>query len=258
LRQKLFLVLTSSLALLAISLFGVSPQAFGDISVDVDKSDRIEIDAQLKNDADEPQTFVYILQVLDSSGFAVFLDWKVGVVSDEGQDIQTSWSPEKKGSYTLQTFLWSDLKSPALLSNILDETRIILNDRNIAICSGSAACYNGIVTDVIDGDTIRTNDDVTIRFALVDTPERGEDGYLEATEFTSRICSVGSEVLVDEDDGQTEGSYGRMIAKVYCADGKLVNEELLKGGHATLYRDFCDVSEFASEDWAQEYGCSEE
>lgn len=257
-RHKLFLELSSSLVLLAITSFVVSPQAFGDMSVDVDKSDRVEINSHLKNDADEPQTFVYIIQVLDSSGSAVFLDWKVGVVSDNGQDIQTSWSPEKKGSYNLQTFLWTDLESPAILSLILEETRIVLNDRNIEICSGSADCFNGIVTHVIDGDTIRVSGDVVIRFAMVDTPERGEDGYLEATEFTSRICPVGSKVLIDEDDGQTEGSYGRIIAEVYCADGKLVNEELLNEGHATLFRDFCDVSEFASEDWAQEYGCSEE
>ena len=43
---------------------------------------------------------------------------------------------------------------------------------------------------------------MTIRFTLVDTPERGQDGYEEATAFTERLCPEGSEVVVDEDDGQ--------------------------------------------------------
>ena len=249
LRQKLTLEFLS-LGILALTLFFATPPAFGDISVNLNERDSIRINSQLRGEADErqPQTFVYILQVVETSGFTVFLDWKVGIVSDDVQDVQTSWIPEKEGSYILQTFLWTDLESPDLLSNTLDETRFFLNDKNIATCSGSADCFDGIVTDVIDGDTIRIEDDVTIRFAMVNTPERGENGYGEATEFTSSLCPVGSKVIVDEDDGQTEGSYGRMVAKVYCNDGMLVNEELLKEGHATLYRNFCEVSEFAAED----------
>jgi len=110
---------------------------------------------------------------------------------------------------------------------------------------------------VIDGDTIRVNGDITLRLSLVNTPERGEEGYLEATDFTSEICPVGSKVLVDEDDGQTEGSYGRMIAKVSCPEDKVINEELLTAGHAVIITDFCDDSEFALAQWAQKYGCRE-
>ena len=59
---------------------------------------------------------------------------------------------------------------------------------------------------------------------------------------------------VDEDDGQTEGSYGRVVAKVFCS-GKMLNEELMEAGHAAIYESFCSESEFGREEWATRYGC---
>jgi micrococcal nuclease len=118
---------------------------------------------------------------------------------------------------------------------------------------GTAECFTGIVTRVVDGDTLDVGD-IRIRLALVNTPERGEPGYSEATAFTKSLCPVGSTVLVDEDDGQRSGSYGRMVAKVFC-EGKILNAELLYSGHAGMYTQYCSVSEFAGEPWAREYGC---
>ncbi len=45
----------------------------------------------------------------------------------------------------------------------------------------------GIVNYVVDGDTLDIND-IRIRLALVDTPERGQDGYKEAREFVKNLC----------------------------------------------------------------------
>lgn len=112
-------------------------------------------------------------------------------------------------------------------------------------------CYSGPVRKVVDGDTLDIGDR-RIRLALVDTPEIGEPGYEEAKQFTEAVCPVGSPALVDEDDGQTGGSYGRTIAVVVCGDRNL-NAELLRTGHATLVTRFCAVSEFADDPWAA--GC---
>ncbi len=128
-----------------------------------------------------------------------------------------------------------------------------LESKSSARCKGSATCFTGFVTHIVDGDTIDVNT-VRIRLALVNTPERGDRGYAEATKFTATLCPVGSTVLVDEDDGQTQGSYDRMIGKVFCGN-KVLNEELLKAGLAVMYTNFCAVSEFSSEGWAQRYGC---
>ncbi len=119
-------------------------------------------------------------------------------------------------------------------------------------CLGSTLCFKGIVTKVVDGDTIDVNG-VRVRLALVNTPERGEPGYTEAREFTSRVCQVGSEAIVDVDDGQPIAT-DRLIARVICG-GVVLNESLLESGHAVIDTRFCNVSEFASEAWAKEHGC---
>jgi len=120
-------------------------------------------------------------------------------------------------------------------------------------CSGSAACFSGYVTEIIDGDTIEV-DGNSIRFALASTPELDESGGFDAKHFVERICPVGSQALVDEDDGQTEGSYDIMIAMIYC-NGVNLNEAVLEQGHALLSKSFCSKSEFSSEAWAVKFGC---
>jgi micrococcal nuclease len=125
----------------------------------------------------------------------------------------------------------------------------------VSECKGSADCFRGIVTEVVDGDTIDVNN-VRIRLSMVNTPERGERGYNEATETTQSVCGVGSNALVDEDDGQKGGSYGRLIGVVYC-NGSMtsINQILLEEGKAIVYEDFCNVSEFANDKWVTSFGC---
>ena len=122
------------------------------------------------------------------------------------------------------------------------------------LCSGTARCFTGFVTQVIDGDTIKV-DDKPIRFAMSSAPELNEIGGKEARSFIETICSVGSVATVDEDDGQTQGSYGRILGVVYC-NGFNLNADLLDVGHGYLITDFCGDSEFANEYWAQKHGCS--
>jgi micrococcal nuclease len=67
---------------------------------------------------------------------------------------------------------------------------------------------------------------------------------------------VGSNALVDEDDGQKEGSYDRLIGVVYCNKSTAsVNQLLLENGKAIVYEDFCEVSEFANDKWVTSFGC---
>ena len=122
------------------------------------------------------------------------------------------------------------------------------------LCSGNARCFTGIVTSVIDGDTIKV-DGKSIRFAMASAPELNEPGGIESRNFIETICSVGSIATVDEDDGQTQGSYGRILGVVYC-NGFNLNADLLDVGHGYLISDFCDSSEFENEYWAQKHGCS--
>ena len=120
-------------------------------------------------------------------------------------------------------------------------------------CSGSARCISGTVTRIVDGDTIHV-DGQSIRFALASTPELNEYGGIEARDHIVQLCPVGSKVLVDEDDGQTEGSYGRIIAVIYC-NGLNLNDQVIENGFGYLDYGFCDRSEFSTHAWAQKHGC---
>jgi micrococcal nuclease len=120
-------------------------------------------------------------------------------------------------------------------------------------CSGNARCFSGKVTQVIDGDTIRINEH-SIRFALSSAPELGQTNGEEAREFIGDICPVGSEALVDEDDGQTEGSHGRIVAVILC-NGMNLNSELVDANLGYIATEFCSKSEFSSSFWAQKHGC---
>ena len=83
-----------------------------------------------------------------------------------------------------------------------------------AKCQGNADCFDGTVTEVVDGDTLDVNN-VRIRLALIDAPEKNESGYSEARHFVESLCKVGTHAKVDEDDRQKGGSFGRMIALIY-------------------------------------------
>jgi endonuclease YncB( thermonuclease family) len=108
---------------------------------------------------------------------------------------------------------------------------------------------SGPVTYVVDGDTLDVND-VRIRLALVDTPEIGEIGYESAQNFVEDLC-LGKDAQVDIDDGQRGGDrYGREIGVVYC-NGVNVNSELIDKDLAIIYTEYCDISEFAKDDWAE-------
>jgi len=117
-------------------------------------------------------------------------------------------------------------------------------------CSGEARCYVGKVTGIINGDTIQV-DGQSVRFALASTLEVNKPMGLAAKQYLLQICPIGSKVTVDEDDGQTEGSYERIVALVHC-NGMNLNEAIIEKGFGHLSFVNCDKSEFADEAWS---GC---
>jgi Staphylococcal nuclease homologue len=108
----------------------------------------------------------------------------------------------------------------------------------------------GKVNHVVDGDTLDIND-IRIRLSLVDTPERGDPGFKEATQFVVKLC-LGENAEVDIDDGQRRGSFGREIGVVYC-DGENLNEQLMENNLGIIDTRFCEKSEFSNDKWAKPY-----
>lgn len=121
-------------------------------------------------------------------------------------------------------------------------------------CIGEAKCVSELITEIIDGDTIYT-ENYKIRLSLVDTPEINEPGYSEATAFTAQMCPVGSYITIDQDDLQLYDQYDRLLANVFC-NGKSLNTALLYNGHAEISTRYCSISEFSDYPWAQKFGCA--
>ncbi len=93
------------------------------------------------------------------------------------------------------------------------------------------------VLRVIDGDTIVVEGGEHVRYLGVDAPEtRGtpECYGREATERNRQLVE-GKRVHL-EADGRDRDRYGRLLRWVWV-DSTLVNEQLIREGYATVYRD---------------------
>ena len=95
------------------------------------------------------------------------------------------------------------------------------------------------VVRIHDGDTIsvftRGGGFERIRLYGVDCPEYGQPGGKEASDFTDELAFM-QEVRVTPIN---RDQYGRTVALVHLPDGRLLNEELVRGGHAWVYRAYC-------------------
>lgn len=120
-------------------------------------------------------------------------------------------------------------------------------------CSGNAICIKGKITNIVNGDTIDVGD-TRVKLSLITAPELDIIEGIEAKNFVDDTCPIGSDVLVDEDDGQIEGSHGRLIGKVLC-QGIILNEKILEKGYGQISTFQCNQSEFDDESWAKKYGC---
>ena len=94
--------------------------------------------------------------------------------------------------------------------------------------------YEGIVTHIVDGDTIKVAIDgnlETVRYIGVNAPERGEDGYEDAI-LTNRRLVDGKHVRMEADKQDTD-KYGRKLRYVWVGR-RFVNRELYQQGVARI------------------------
>lgn len=109
-----------------------------------------------------------------------------------------------------------------------------------------------VVDHIVDADTMRLAGGEYLRLALIDAPEVDEPGGLQARDLIVSVCPAGSTVRVDLDEGQgSMDPQGRLLGAPYC-NGYNLNEMLIDSGAAMVYKEFCHVSDFASEPWASE------
>ena len=134
---------------------------------------------------------------------------------------------------------------PALLAAIL-VTLALAGRGHQSPRNGDFLRYNNKqfqVHRVVDGDTIylATPDGdrsyTPVRLWGVDTPETKAPNkpvaYFgpQATAFTEEMVAAGT-VTIELQAEKTRGKFGRLLGFVYTDAGKMLNEELLRSGHA--------------------------
>ena len=117
------------------------------------------------------------------------------------------------------------------------------------------AQYFATVIRVIDGDTLKINyqdKEQSIRLIGIDTPESkankkankdamrsGQDIATitamgkQATAFVKKLVKAGDTVTL-EFDVQKHDKYNRLLGYVYLPDGRMLNEEIIKNGYASV------------------------
>jgi len=83
---------------------------------------------------------------------------------------------------------------------------------------------------IIDGDTIQTTDNIIIRLIGINTPEKSQPLFQEATNYLTTL------ILNKSIELETYGTdkYNRVLAHIFL-DDKNINAQILKQGLATLY-----------------------
>lgn len=97
------------------------------------------------------------------------------------------------------------------------------------------------VERVVDGDTIVLSVDLGFRitnrdsFRLfgIDTPERGQVGWAEATAELNRLAPPGTRLIIHTSK-PLQDKYGRWLAKLFAGDID-INQTLIDGGFAKVY-----------------------
>jgi micrococcal nuclease len=100
-----------------------------------------------------------------------------------------------------------------------------------ATTSAASACT---VARVVDGDTLVCDDGIRVRLLLIDAPELSQAPFGEAAKTRlEELAGVGTVLRVEEDVRRLD-PYGRLLAYLWLADGRMVNEELLRSGVAVV------------------------
>jgi len=89
-----------------------------------------------------------------------------------------------------------------------------------------------LVTHVIDGDTVEIEGGYRVRYIGIDTPEKGEPYYWEASEANRNLVE-GKKVRLEK-DVENKDKYGRLLRYVWV-DNMMVNAELVRLGYAYSY-----------------------
>lgn len=113
----------------------------------------------------------------------------------------------------------------------------------ITACNKQETLYK--VVKIKDGDTVELlspdHQNITVRFAEIDAPEKSQAFGQAAKQFTSDLCFGKMVKLV----GNQHDRYGRTVARIVLENGINVNYEIVKNGYAWQYLAYSHNMELA-------------
>ncbi len=103
----------------------------------------------------------------------------------------------------------------------------------LAGCSSKEITAMAVVDRVIDGDTVELNSSEKVRLVCINTPEKNEEGYIEATNFLKE--TVLNKTILLKKDVTGNDKYGRLLRYVYLEDGTFVNSLVVEKGYGKAF-----------------------
>lgn len=89
---------------------------------------QVKIVADITNQMERDQDFVYIVQVQDEKNFTVSLSWLTGSLTPmQSFSSAQSWTPQNSGKYSATVFVWESINNPTALSPPLSIDIIVKN-----------------------------------------------------------------------------------------------------------------------------------
>lgn len=84
----------------------------------ISSNQQVQIVGSISNMQEYDQKFVYLFQVKNSQNSVESISWVQGQLSSgQNLDVSQSWTPKRSGNYVVETFVWTSLNDPTVLSN---------------------------------------------------------------------------------------------------------------------------------------------
>jgi hypothetical protein len=90
---------------------------------EVSAGQQVVLSSIVNNNRSSELDYAAIIEVQDADGFTVLLQWATGTLPANGENsVGLSWTPTEPGTYTVRTFVLSEIGNPAALSQITEST----------------------------------------------------------------------------------------------------------------------------------------
>lgn len=90
---------------------------------EVSAGQQVVLSTIVNNNRSSELDYAAIIEVQDADGFTVLLQWATGTLPASGENsVGLSWTPTEPGTYTVRTFVLSEIGNPAALSQITEST----------------------------------------------------------------------------------------------------------------------------------------